>query len=259
MSRARNLADLLDANGDVASGALDNVDLSAKVDKTGDTMTGTLTFGSANNRNIFNTSGATTGYVYGALANSGGTCLLGLADSVGSFWNSGSSTANMATVGTTTATAFSIATNNTTRLNIDSAGRVTMPYQPSMLISGNQNGYAPLVTANGVPSTVPFNAVVSGNGTGFNASNHTFTAPVAGNYLISVWALSAGGITSSELRIYKNASRVTRSYNDGRGGYAMTMVLTLSANDYIQVLADADVYLNSTGSTYSGLSITLVS
>jgi len=47
MSKARTLADLLDSNGDVVSGALDNA-----VSKTGDSMTGDLSFGD-NDKAIF--------------------------------------------------------------------------------------------------------------------------------------------------------------------------------------------------------------
>lgn len=149
-------------------------------------------------------------------------------------------------------------TSATERMRIDNAGRVTMPYQPTMLLMGDQNSYASLVTANGVANTVPLNLVVSGNGSGFNTSTHTFTAPVAGNYLISVWGLTTSGTSANELRIFKNGTRLTRSYNDGRGGYGHSIVATLPAGDYIQLVSDLPIYLHQT-SPYSGLSITLLS
>ena len=43
MSNTRNLADLLDSSGDIKSAALDNVDVSGKLDTSGGTLTGTLT------------------------------------------------------------------------------------------------------------------------------------------------------------------------------------------------------------------------
>ena len=43
MSNTRNLADLLDSGGDIKSAALDNVDVSGKLNTSGGTLTGTLT------------------------------------------------------------------------------------------------------------------------------------------------------------------------------------------------------------------------
>ena len=43
MSNTRNLADLLDSSGDIKSAALDNVDISGKLNTSGGTLTGTLT------------------------------------------------------------------------------------------------------------------------------------------------------------------------------------------------------------------------
>jgi hypothetical protein len=139
---------------------------------------------------------------------------------------------------------------------MDSSGRVTMPYQPCMVLTGNQQAYASLVTQNGVADTVPFNVVSTGNGAGFNTTTNTFTAPVAGNYLISVWSLvldSAG----NELRIFVNSVMFTRCYNVDRGGCGHSVVVTLSANDYVQLTSSTPIYLN-TGDRYSGMSIALI-
>ena len=152
---------------------------------------------------------------------------------------------------------FAQSNGGTDRMRIDSSGRVTMPYQPSMFIAGS-GSYTPLVTQNGVSGTVPFSYLKSGNGTGFNATTNTFTAPVGGNYLVSVYGLQQN-TSDNELRILINGSYVTRCYTvSERGGYGHTVVLSLQENDYLQITSNNSLYMDST-STYTGLSITLLS
>jgi cytoskeletal protein CcmA (bactofilin family) len=91
--------------------------------------TGAATFSSSvtatgNNANIFQGAGATTGYQYGSIQNSGGNFLFGVAGSNGSFWGDGNGGAYFSTIGTTTATNFVIATNNAGRMTITSGGNV---------------------------------------------------------------------------------------------------------------------------------------
>jgi len=83
-----------------------------------------LDIGGTNNKLFLQNSGATSGYAYGMIQNSGGNLLLGVAGSNGSFWNSGNGGAYFATLGTTTATALTLATNNAGRMTIDSSGNV---------------------------------------------------------------------------------------------------------------------------------------
>ena len=230
-SQSGNSGKYLTTDGTDASWG--TVDLSTKVSKTGDTMTGTLTFGSANNRNIFNTSGATTGYSYGMLSNTGGTLLLGVADSGAGFWSSGSSSAYMGTIGTTGSTAFSIATNNTTRLNIDSSGRVTMPYQPSFRIGRNSGDISS-------GSVILFNSTYHNTGSHYNAANGRFTAPIAGRYLIGFTGFNVSG-TSTQTILRKNGSNIGYSLSYGATYTMLTqvMVVELAVNDYVDVYVSA--------------------
>ena len=69
-------------------------------------------------------------------------------------------------------------TNNTERMRIDAAGRVTTPYQPSFHVYNTTNGAFTLAAG----AYYPFNAAVSNVGNSFNTSTHGFTAPVDGNY-----------------------------------------------------------------------------
>ena len=87
------------------------------------TFSSTVT-ATGNNANIFQGAGATPGYQYGSIQNTGGNFLFGVAGSNGSFWNSGNGGAYFNTIGTTTATSFVIATNNAGRMLIDSSGNV---------------------------------------------------------------------------------------------------------------------------------------
>lgn len=145
--------------------------------------------------------------------------------------------------------------NTTTRLAIDTGGRVTMPGQIAMLLGGNYGTYQTLAAGN----IIPFNVVRAGNGTGFNTSTHQFTAPVSGNYFISMWGLIEN-VTNNEVHILKNGSEITRSYTQSnRGGYGHSIVVNLSQNDYISFLSNNPIYLNTTTAFYSGATIVLIS
>ena len=76
---------------------------------------------------------------------------------------------------------FSIYTNDTERMHIDSAGRVTMPYQPAFgaRITSQMNnlsaGY----------NTVTFDSEIFDQNSDFNTGTYKFTAPVTGKYMLS--------------------------------------------------------------------------
>ena len=63
------------------------------------------------------------------------------------------------------------------RMRIDSAGRVTMPYQPAF--KAHVSGSPSHVNA----TAIPFSATSLNIGSYFNTANYTFTAPVAGVYV----------------------------------------------------------------------------
>jgi hypothetical protein len=83
-----------------------------------------VTFTSANNGKIFGSTGATTGYQYAEMTNTGGNLNIAVASSTGVIWGSGNGGAYNGTIGTANATDFVLATDNTGRMTITSAGNV---------------------------------------------------------------------------------------------------------------------------------------
>ena len=91
-------------------------------------------------------------------------------------------------------------TGGTTRLQINAAGQVTMPYQPSFL--AYRTNYTQ--NANAVGTIICPN-VAHNTGNHYNSSNGTFTAPVAGRYLFMFWGLSYPHTTGvNYIAFYKN-------------------------------------------------------
>ena len=74
------------------------------------------------------------------------------------------------------------ATNSTTAISVDTAGRVTTPARPFFEVrkSGNQTGIT--ANSNGSAAIITFNVVGSNVGSHFDTSTSRFTAPVTGVY-----------------------------------------------------------------------------
>ena len=107
-------------------------------------------------------------------------------------------------------------TNNTDRLTIDSAGRVSMPYQPAF--SAWINTLSSSVASGGV---IPFNATIFNNGY-FNTSTYAFTAPITGYYVFGA-TLADDDATEFQGKIatfYKNGT-VYRDILEGETGNAV--------------------------------------
>ena len=117
-------------------------------------------------------------------------------------------------------------TNGVERLRIDSAGRVTMPYQPcfSMDANGTVYGNSNVILSRGLNV-----------GNCVNTSTGVFTAPVSGVYQFTAYSIknnSSGTVARLTLKI--NGSAVGEARMDESGNYcqaAMIFIAQLSAND----------------------------
>ena len=124
----------------------------------------------------------------------------------------------------------------TERLKISQEGYVTKPAHPCFdVVKSNGN-----VSAN---NYILYNTINVNNGNHYNSSNGRFTAPVAGFYFFSYGTIKNGTNNVTRLYLYKNGSRI---YNAGRhlrmdsgqnygDNGAMTIVVSLAVNDYIQI------------------------
>jgi hypothetical protein len=182
------------------------VDLSSRVAKSGDTMTGDLQMQTSNELQFWTTS-------YGIRAYSG--------------------------LEIKTGDMVRFLKGTTEQMRIDSAGRVTMPYQPAFKV-GRTTGHVSATT------TVVFNAVIFNTGNHYNASNGAFTTPIAGRYLFTTGLFSVSG-TSVYTEIRVNGSHVAWTIYTGSGyGTANhSVILNLNANDTVTVVV-------SGGQLYAG-------
>ena len=186
------------------------------VNTTGDTMTGALVVSAAETNDIIKLertgSYAGSGYIY---ANQNQT--FGVKTGAGQY-----------------------------QLMVDSAGRVTMPYQPAirmLRVSGGAN------IPQNASSTIPFDYTEYSSGITYNASNGRFTVPTTGVYFISVngrfnnhtsMPLEIGIRINGATRSYKYIHATSTSYH----GTDTNLIYYMGANDYF----DAYIYQGS-GST----------
>ena len=152
--------------------------------------------------------------------------------------------------------------NGTERMRIDSAGRVTMPYQPAFSAYGLNNpatsGY---VTT--LPAYLLFGSTPVNNGNHYNTSNGRFTAPVAGLYYFSFSILvddnaNSGSVTFVDLYV-NGVFAGFRAYDQNPGSrYQQTSqsaVLYMNAGDYANCYGQAG-YIHTGGeSAFTGFLI----
>ena len=124
-------------------------------------------------------------------------------------------------------------TNGTERMRIDSAGRVTMPYQPAFLAVGNAGNTAYSAGSAFVLQSEPFD-----RGGNYNTTNGRFTAPISGVYTFQYGTYSYGNAKQFSIKV--NGSDYAPT--DGMGVFTLeanrlgghSITLSLSSSDYVQ-------------------------
>ena len=127
--------------------------------------------------------------------------------------------------------------DRTERMQIDSSGRVTMPYQPSF--SCYKNGIMTEASGNNRVESWTENHDQGGH---FDNSTGRFTAPVSGKYFFAFSAMHSGNVNGDvQYSIYKNGG-VYQGSNDTADGSSwdqctVVAVVAMAANDYVEPYA----------------------
>jgi hypothetical protein len=135
---------------------------------------------------------------------------------------------------------FQFRYNNSEKVRIDSAGRVTMPYQPYFNVTTTGSSYTL-----GNNDTLVFNRVVSNVGSHYSSSTGRFTAPIAGKYLFIFQTIVQGNYNNASIRYYKNGSRFYGSdmhfspylsASNYWDGVHNNQIVAMNANDYLEIV-----------------------
>lgn len=213
--------------------ARDIADGTRYVDVTGDTMTGSL-----------GVRGASTGRFGAGISLKGATPELHLkrddGNGEGGVLLDNASGTKRLFVGTyNSAEETHIGTNGTQRIVVDTAGRVTTPYQPAASWKGA------LSTA--ATQKVPAATVVLNNGGYLDTSTNSgrFTCPVSGMYQVVFDAYTQYNGHYNWVTIRRNNSIITGTaihWNKGGVGMHVTpsinTLIYCSANDYLEAFQD---------------------
>jgi hypothetical protein len=155
-------------------------------------------------------------------------------------------------------------TSGTERMRIDTAGRVTMPYQPAFLAIPTGGQYNFPINAQ---TTVDFANEIFDQGNNFSGST-TFTAPVSGRYQFSVMLYANNMDTATDYyqciletsnRTYPQIVSSNRYTADlTYFSFAVSILVDMDAGDTASVKIDvpnsgtAQLDLESTASRFSG-------
>jgi hypothetical protein len=140
-----------------------------------------------------------------------------------------------------------------TAVTIDSAGRVTTPYQPAFKAYTTANTNATIVASTWATT------LYNGFNVGGHLSSDRFTAPIAGKYMFSVAALVSHGGDGNYARVWTLVNGADVVDGLGLNSTSVTgliyqlisysVVLNLAAGDYVQLRPDDSL---NNGFMYAG-------
>jgi hypothetical protein len=131
----------------------------------------------------------------------------------------------------------------TEKMRIDSVGRMTTPNQPMFTARSSVGGNI----ASGTPQLVPLNDYFVNIGSCYNNSTYRFTAPIAGQYQLTVTGMLNTGQSSTgngSIRLRKNGTEFTYTHMNGvhPASACLTLIVSAAANDYFEFYADNCYY-----------------
>lgn len=160
----------------------------------------------------------------------GGQISFARASDNSSYWN-------VDAFGSTSTPTLRFFNDGTVKFQIDSSGRVNMPYQPVFHARG---GGSQSISGTGALNIIQINTPEVNIGSYFNGTTYRFTSPVSGNYYFHGKATtSTATSTGPAITLVKNGTSVLElainytniNYTTFSGGGIVSLV----ANDYIQL------------------------
>jgi len=120
------------------------------------------------------------------------------------------------------------------RMTMDAAGRVTMPYQP--LFRGVLNAHVSPNTSVSTPTKITSIGVRENIGGHWSTSTHSFTCPVAGQYLVSAFGIKypvSGQV--AHIDVYRNGvdidARIRAEEESNYAQFGGSCIISCSAGD----------------------------
>jgi hypothetical protein len=157
---------------------------------------------------------------------------------------------NSGVLGTVYSSPLYLGTNSIARVAIDSAGRVTMPYQPAFKAYG----------LNSTPSNsyCVFPTITLNIGSCYSSSTGRFTAPTSGTYVFYYSQIGGNQDTVYRYFLHKNNAALTPDYQlrldasatgaDYGDSGSHAAIIYLNANDYVSIFYQSDNLVASYGS-----------
>jgi len=144
-----------------------------------------------------------------------------------------------------------------TALNIDSSGRVTMPYQPMLSASRTTN----FGSNNASQTLINYDTAQVNVGNHYNTTSGLFTCPVNGNYRVTAFGMNVGATVNgafvyNAVSVRKNNSQIAATaynYGDGYVHISGNWIISASAGDSISI------FTASCLGNYGQLTIELIS
>lgn len=166
----------------------------------------------------------------------------------------GASSPHINAYGTDVSIIFDI--NDSEKMRVNANGHVTMPNQPSCSVarsSGQGSG------------SIEWNHVHHNTGNHFSTSTYRFTAPVAGNYLVTLFGMSNNSNTTMDIEVKINGNQQNQlvPYENANGAtlhqVSGSSVIGLSANDYLTVHVNTGSWYGGTNGRHNNFSVHLLS